>query len=91
MYMAEKHPTSFVVLVLLCCRDAMRCFRSIDTLEIFHIQEKNTPQSEWKVKGNSEDFRSKHGIAPGNINIMMFYWFLFYDVQFQFPVSKFEG
>lgn len=27
--------------------------------------EKNTPQSEWKVKGNSEDFRSKHGIAPG--------------------------
>ncbi|RVX08421.1 putative lipid-A-disaccharide synthase, mitochondrial [Vitis vinifera] len=39
MYMAEKHPTSFV--------------------------EKNTPQSEWKVKGNSEDFRSKNGIAPG--------------------------
>lgn len=81
----QFHPTSFVVLVFLCC------FRSTETLEIFHIQEKKNLQSESKGQGNCEDFRSKHGIASGNLNTVKFYWFLFSNVQFQSPVSILEG
>ena len=88
--MIDKHPTSFVVLVFFCWHDAMHHSSITDTLETFHIQEKNTLQSGWKVQGNREDFRSKHGIGSGNFNIMKFHWFLFSDVQFQFSVSMLE-
>lgn len=65
-------------------------FKIFDALYIFHLA-KDTPQSERRVQGNCEDFRSKHGIASGNLNIMKFYWFLFSNVQSKFPVSIFMG